>query len=184
MQGMPPSLPDSFSQNPAGAEIGLWPIAWGWWLVIFVSLISISSLIWWFIHYRKKRKPLRIAISELQALGHDNENLRSQCNQILKRVFMSYYPVGSVASLHGDTWADFLNKGLSDKNRMVFKPLISHLSASLYHREMSDSEPTLPSITDHEFAQSSIRLVRVQLPPSKKQLDAMQHMVFAGDAES
>lgn len=162
MQGMPVSLPESFSQNPQGAEIGLWPLAWGWWIVIVVSLIILIGGTYWLIARYRNRRALRQAISHLRTLPPEQQAL-AQCNQILKRAFMSYFPTSLVASLHGVQWVQFMEQQVSDKNKVRFQPLFTALNSGLYQENKAQS----PEYS--ECASSTIAYLKCALPPGRKQ---------------
>lgn len=163
--GQPPGLPESFSQNPVGAEIGLWPLAWGWWGVIALSIVLLIALVIGIRAYRRNRLFLRMAIKEIQALNTDHDDIKSSCNQILKRTFMSYYPVQVVAKLYGETWSSFLRNQLSAKKQLVLTPLLESLGNDFYRADAAENK-----LSDGEFVTASVNLLKHSLPPSKKQL--------------
>lgn len=167
MQGMPVSLPESFSQNPQGAEIGLWPLAWGWWIVILLSLLVLIGGAYWLVSRYRSQRALRQAISHLKTLPPENRAL-AQCNQILKRAFMSYFPTGVVASLHGIQWTQFMEQQVSEKNKARFQPLFTALNTGLY-QELAEQS------TEHqELVSSTIAYLKCALPPGRKQRKQME----------
>lgn len=193
MQGMPPNqtipmgnpaqpLPESFSQNPVGAEIGLWPLAWGWWVVTALSIIILVGLVFWIRHYREQRAYLRMAVKEIESLDVDEAQLKPACNEILKRTFMSYFPVEAIAKLHGDKWALFLKHQLSSKQQVTFAPYLNQLGDGFYQNKAN----TKSEMTAQEFVTSSARLLKQTLPPSKKQLQSAlpnSHLGTVGGAQ-
>lgn len=174
MQGMPTTLPESFSQNPTGADIGLWPLAWGWWVLIIVSLMAIVGLIIWIRHYYTSRVFLRLAIREVQNISNDSSDLKAACNQILKRTFMSYFPVDTVAQLHGEKWSRFIQNQLTDKNKIHLNAFLTYLANGFYQKHTSSE---LPAFSDAEFATATITLMKQALPPSNKQLQLLEAQI-------
>lgn len=166
--GQPPGLPESFSQNPVGVEIGFWPIAWGWWGLLALSIMLVIALVVGLRAWRRHRVFLRMALRELSELDLNESNIKSQCNQILKRTFMSYYPVEKIAKLHGDGWQAFLKNQLSDKKQMVLKPLLDSLGNDFYRTGVANE-----NMANNEYVESSIALLKHSLPPSKKQREQL-----------
>lgn len=159
----PQGLPETFSQNPPGIDIGLWPLAWGWWGLIVLAVILLIALVLGIRVYRRNRLHLRMALQELQSLDSNDQQIRSHCNQILKRTFMSYYPVELIAKLHGDDWSQFLQRQLTNKKQMALTPLLDSLGDSFYGPQNDEQLP------DSEFITASMTLLKHSLPPSKKQ---------------
>lgn len=167
MQGMPVQLPESFSQNPTGAEIGLWPLAWGWWVILVAVAVSITLLTIWYRSYRKKRRILRQASKALSLLDRNAVDYIAQCNHIIKRAFLSYFPEHTVASLHGEGWQQFLRNNLSNRHQLTLAPLIEQLGVGMYQPAPSQS-------VSAETAKQALTLLKATLPPAKKQLLAAE----------
>ncbi|WP_338292240.1 DUF4381 domain-containing protein [Planctobacterium marinum] len=162
---MPINLPESFSQNPQGAEIGLWPFAWGWWVLLTVSLIALVSLCFWLVARYKKRKALREALKTLGTLQNDADNILAQCNKIIKRVFISYFSPAHVASLHGASWTDFLKLQIKANKKSRFEALFQALDSGLYQRSGQQS-----IAIEIDVIQLTTKYLKQALPPGKKQL--------------
>lgn len=167
---MPVSLPETFSQNPAGAEIGLWPLAPGWWIVIVLSVITIIGLVLWYKRYRSQRIALRQALQELQLLSGDTRDIKASCNQILKRAFIYYFNSETIAKLHGEQWQSFLEQMLPEKKKASLQTLLSDLSVGLYR----PATVTNSSMSAQEFATGCSQLLKSCLPPTKKQKQALE----------
>lgn len=165
MQGMPINLPESFSQNPQGAEIGLWPLAWGWWVLLTVSLIVLVSLCFWLVSRYKKRKALHEALKTMGNLQNDTDNTLAQCNKVLKRAFMSYFSPALVASLHGRAWTGFLEQQIKPKKRPRFEKLLKALNSELYQSNIPKN-----NVTDIDVIQLTTDYLKQALPPGKRQL--------------
>ncbi len=95
-------------------EIGLWPLAAGWWVLL--AVVIIGSVVGAVALYRliKRRGYRRSALRMLKRLGDGSGLSRSglarQLNEILKRTALAspYYRHLYIGSAHGDAWRDFL----------------------------------------------------------------------------
>lgn len=169
MQGMPVSLPESFSQNPQGADVGLWPLAWGWWALLALCLILLTLGVVWCVKRVKQQKAKKQAIKALKALPLAQQNNLQYCNQILKRVFMSYFPRGQVESLHSQQWTAFLAAQLKPAKTAKFQVLFQALNSGLYRRTSGEQASTGSEDTT-QLVGLAIDYIKLALPPGKKQL--------------
>ena len=99
----------------APAPISWWPLAPGWYLLIFFILVLVLLLA---VRLYKKHKH---ALAKKQALvllaqyqeGYEQERdapkTCAQISELVRRVALVYYPRVAVASLHGEAWLQFLN---------------------------------------------------------------------------
>ena len=99
--------------------VGWWPLAPGWWYLIFVTVgISIGMFVR-FLDRRQIDGPRRFALHELalfesQYLQHNNAVLLAkQVSELLRRTMLAYAPRDTVAGLTGEAWLQWLDKGLS-----------------------------------------------------------------------
>ncbi|MCL1051655.1 DUF4381 domain-containing protein [Shewanella abyssi] len=90
-------------------EIGIWPLAYGYWIVLLAAAIS---LIAGFIYLKKRRQQSaakRAALVELANLDLNAGQYIANVSAILKRAAMSYCDRSSVAGLSGIEWHVWLN---------------------------------------------------------------------------
>ena len=91
------------------SEPDLFPLAWGWWIMIFSVLLT-AFLLFLFIRFLMRREK-RLALIELRHLKKaSDETFISEVNALLKRVAIIRYGAEKVASLYGKEWIDFLNQ--------------------------------------------------------------------------
>lgn len=97
--------------------VGLWPLAYGWWVLIFILLSMV--LITVFLYYRNKRNRLsaitlaKKELAEIQdAFSRDNnsEQLVRQVSILMRRLAISLFPRTDVAHLTGQGWLNFLDQ--------------------------------------------------------------------------
>lgn len=93
-------------------EPGLWPPAFGWWLVA-VALALLGAAL---ARRHWRRRPLRAALRELDAVaahwqrGSDPVRLARSLSKLLRRYALSRFPHAGIAGLTGRAWLDFLDE--------------------------------------------------------------------------
>jgi hypothetical protein len=101
--------------------IGWWPLAPGWWVLIALAAAGLLYLL--YRAYRKWRwnAARRVALAELArvrgefASGMDAVTLAVELSELLRRTMLAYAPRNEVASLTGQRWLQWLDRGLSDQ---------------------------------------------------------------------
>ena len=100
-------------------EIGWWPLAPGWWVLLALVVLAVGLLLW--ISYKRfvANNARRYATRELDRLvaefeqHQDMQRLGSGLSALLRRAVLAYAPRSEVAGLTGKDWAQCLNRGLS-----------------------------------------------------------------------
>ncbi|MCD9529710.1 DUF4381 domain-containing protein [Photobacterium carnosum] len=92
-----------------------WPLAWGWWAVITVSLIVIIT-----VGYQLHRRNQHI-VAKKEAIAilksYHFEGGLTAINVLLKQAALSYFPRSIIAPLTGTQWLLFLDQQLPLKYR-------------------------------------------------------------------
>lgn len=90
-------------------EPSLFPLAWGWWVMIFSVLVS-GVFLYFLVQYILGQEK-RLALSELKQIKKKTgKEFVSEINALLKRTAIVRYGAENVASLYGEAWVSFLNK--------------------------------------------------------------------------
>lgn len=95
-------------------QIGAWPLAYGWYIVLAIALFALGIAVLVLYRYFKKNKARKLALKELAQIERDYQNNKDgaaaayQLTVLLKRVSFAYYPRVKVASLYGEEWQKFL----------------------------------------------------------------------------
>ncbi|ARG96328.1 DUF4381 domain-containing protein [Legionella micdadei] len=98
------------------APIGWWPLAPGWYLLLFLCLILIVFLIYLarrtYANGQAKRQALQLLEVYEQEYRREQDSQASsmKVSELLRRVALVYFPREEVASLQGEAWLEFLNK--------------------------------------------------------------------------
>lgn len=113
--------------------ISWWPLAWGWWAVIVVSLITLTLLVYglwrWFRKHRQQQQALQELASSTENLP--SSELYSAVNAWLKIQLKTQQP--QALHLHGKAWAEFLQQ--STVKPIFSDEIIQALSQGLYQAQ-------------------------------------------------
>jgi len=133
VQGMPQSDPlAQLKDVHVPSEVSAWPLDWGWWCLIGLSVLSISLMI---IIMRRRylfNQPRRDALKLLAHISPADDNWAIQINTLIKRTALSYCPPVDVASLYGDKWHRLLLQGIAQKHRAPIAEALANLHAQQY----------------------------------------------------
>ena len=143
------------------AEIGWWPLAPGWWVII---AILAAGLCWLgyraFLNWRADRarrvalRQLAYVAAEYQSTGNATE-LAIKLSELLRRAVLAYAPRADVAGLTGEPWLVWLDRGLEEP---VFAKGPGQSIESLPYRAPAEERETLRA-----EAEALIEAVRTRL---------------------
>jgi hypothetical protein len=112
-----PNLPDPLQELRdvhMPDPISWWPPAFGWWMIIVVLVIAVS-LVLWARAYRKRTRPRRVALAQLEqvkqqyARHSDDQWAITQLSNLLRRYALAVFSRSHVAGLSGQSWLKFLD---------------------------------------------------------------------------
>lgn len=86
-----------------------WPPAPIYWFLSLLTVAIIAAVITLYKRIKKQRLIGKQALHSLQQLKQNNASF-IELNQLLKGVCLAYFPRQQVASLHGESWFDFLQR--------------------------------------------------------------------------
>lgn len=150
-------------------HISLWPLAWGWWAVIVIFVVSIALISYFTLRYIRLRKVRKLALQELRSMDITRPDYLNQVNALLKRTCIHYYGNEIVASLHGDSWRRFLLKMLEEKQQSVFESNFTQIQNSMYRKAQQPKTLDAETVVAHWLNHA--------LPPKPEKLqEAQQHV--------
>ena len=98
--------------------IGWWPLAPGWWLLIALAVLGLGWLLlraWRKRQFNAARRYAIRALAAVEAEYRENHNpvaLGHQVSSLLRRAMLAYAPRHEVAGLTGESWLEWLDRGL------------------------------------------------------------------------
>ncbi|WP_028389447.1 DUF4381 domain-containing protein [Legionella fairfieldensis] len=96
------------------SPVSWWPLAPGWYLVLFLSLVGLVYLIYicrrTYNNSLAKRQALKLLASLERAYrsGGNSQIISMQVSELLRRVALVYFARAEVAGLQGEDWLKFL----------------------------------------------------------------------------
>lgn len=130
--------------------VGMWPLAWGWWLVIVAVTLVIVGLIFWAVVRYRNNLYRRQALKLLAAEEFDNLHAQAQfLMKLSKQVALKAYPNsrGTIAKSFGPDWLNWLN-GTTSKP-MFNKKLARQWQEQLYTTTNEPASSDLSKLIRH-----------------------------------
>ena len=100
------------------AEIGWWPLAPGWWLLLAIAVAGLGWQLYRLFRRWRANRARRAALRQLDRIARDfaqtNDlpGLGRQLSELLRRALLAYAPRAEVAGLTGERWLSWLDRGL------------------------------------------------------------------------
>jgi len=85
------------------AAPNFWPPASGFWILVALILMLLSTVAWYIRHARRRSAYRRAGLALLESAQTAYE-----INVVLKRVALAVFPREQVAPLHGEDWIQFI----------------------------------------------------------------------------
>jgi len=97
------------------ADIGWWPLAPGWWLLLAMTLLLALGL-GLLVRFRRRRRLRRLALAQLGNLQTlEGNQLAAALSRLLRQAALAHFPRHQVAGLTGAAWLQFLDRPFSDQ---------------------------------------------------------------------
>ena len=135
MQGVDPL--DALRDIHLPSGLPWWPLAPGWWVIIFFLLLLVSIFVFLYLRHRyEKSRFRREALQQINKLqqryqiGESQHELLAELSQLLKTVAVTRFPEQHhIAGLKGKDWLEFLHQTQSanatiEINRNIARGLI------------------------------------------------------------
>lgn len=98
-------------------SVAFWPLAYGWWILVFMIIAMIALTVFFYLRTRRNRlSAITMARHECSRINNEyqehNDALRlvKQVSILMRRLSISLFPRTQVASLTGDEWLRFLDE--------------------------------------------------------------------------
>ena len=120
-------------------DLGLWPLAPGWWLLLGLLIIAALSLLC-VLRFRQRRRLRRLALRQLDELAmHPESQLASALSRLLRQAAITHFPRQETAGLTGQAWLDFLDRPFKDQ---PFRSGIGRCLSDAPYRQMVKLDST------------------------------------------
>jgi len=97
------------------AEIGYWPLAPGWWLLLG-GLILLGLGVLFVFRFRQRRRLRRLALRQLDSLQSlRGAELATDLSRLLRQAAVTHFPRYQVAGLTGRDWLEFLDRPFPER---------------------------------------------------------------------
>ncbi|MEL7310386.1 MAG: DUF4381 domain-containing protein [Pseudomonadota bacterium] len=98
------------------AAIGWWPLGPAWWVLLgLLIIVLVSAVVWWHKSTRLQRLATHSLSERIRGwrTHRDDQRLLAELSEWLRRVSIAAHGRPQVASLVGDEWRAFLDRGLA-----------------------------------------------------------------------
>lgn len=147
-------------------EPGIWPLPWGYWAILAVSIVTVLLLIWLTRSYKRKARAKKAALKLIES---HNGSTPSSALEIIRQAALSYFPREDIAKLSGDQWLAFLDSQLDNPR---FKANSHRWQQALYRKptniQTTNGDNTDGAHADRELINDCLHWVQYALPPKRK----------------
>lgn len=118
-----------------GAPVGLWPLAWGWWALLALIVICLTTLLTLWRKRSRYHLVRRLAIVEINKIAASDLAVQaklSEMNKVLKQCAKHYHTASNVNRLYGESWGAWLSSQIPAKFQPRFQQGFAPVALSLY----------------------------------------------------
>jgi hypothetical protein len=166
---------DAALANLADISVGqtpsIWPLAWGWWVLILLVAFVIFGIFWIATRYFNKHKLKRSALKAVENISDSESQALSKLHAILRSAVMHYFPSENLNSLQGSAWQERLQVSAMHYKKVDKQCLLqlTQLEASLYTKK--------PSIAVDDAKNAVYLWIKHCLPPASAELQSTEPFV-------
>lgn len=152
--------------------VSLWPLAWGYWvLIIVLLLVLVSTAVLW-RKYRQHVSVQQYSLNSIQALDDGDVYFSHKVQVLLKRFFAHYYPEYKIESLSASELENeviniYTANAASDEQSVQIRKMLKQLFIDMYAdaTKQANCENTIKaeavkSIVKHLIKQSTPAFLR------------------------
>ena len=105
------NLPDLRDIHLPADAVSFWPLAYGWWIILFSVIFLFLSI--WAVRFLLRKSKKRYALRLISSLSSSDRCNIVKMSEVLRRICVYKYP--QAAALFGQEWIDFINSRCSEK---------------------------------------------------------------------
>lgn len=149
-------------------EIGLWPPAWGWWLLATLLIVCIGTLIFLVRRHQTRNAYRTLALKELNRIHkhyslEQNAEYLQEVSILLRRTALSGFTSQFNASLKGGAWLEWLDQQCPKAQQQFSKGVGEALLTGPYQKN-----PEFDRAKLHKLCEIWIKEHRNQWQQTKK----------------
>jgi hypothetical protein len=118
--------------------VSIWPLAWGYWLVLVIIIVLIGFGIFGLVQYRNKRRAKREALKSLAVLDTANEYYAHKIQVLMKTLCTHYLPMLSSTQMHGEEWKSLVVSIYQGKETSRLSQVIDSIYQTLYYPKIKN----------------------------------------------
>jgi len=168
--------------------VSIWPLAWGYWLVLAIILVLVIYCIFAVKKFRQKRQVKREALLTLSKLDTNSKYYAHDVQLIMKSLCSHYLPLAKAAQLYANQWKSFvlaIYQG-SDTERLAL--VIDNMYSSLYSANnglTTDTKEQVAQKQQNEQVQVTVKeWISTSFPCKKVKRDQLNVTQIATQATS
>jgi hypothetical protein len=125
--------------TPTGVSI--WPLAWGYWLLILLVIGMLSWALVGFFQFRKKRQQKHHGMAALTSISLQSPYFAYKVQVVLKRLCAHYLPNAASQALYGNEWQSLLISIYKGSQSLQLEKAIDMLQQRLYANDTDENQP-------------------------------------------
>lgn len=156
---------DQLADISTPTNVSIWPLAWGYWVLIALLLGILTILIFWLIKVRKHGVFKRQTLAQLAALQSSDTDFAQKAQVYLKQTCLHYFSQAKPLQLSGIVWQQFILSHYKGKQEEELKKAVSFIQNSLYANSSIDNTT---SELNESTKQALLDWIKTSTPPRKE----------------
>jgi hypothetical protein len=117
-------------------QVGMWPLAIGYWIVLFSLLVACALTYYCVQRYKQKRVMRNRSLSALAGIDANDPSAARQVHHILKTAATAYLPSADVLHIHGNAWQQLLKRLYTKSDKQEVCESLSTLAKWQYDQRI------------------------------------------------
>lgn len=143
---------DQLADITTPADVSMWPLAWGYWLVIVVVLTALVLSAVSIIKYRNTRREKYKAQLALNSIALQDPYFAHKVQVILKALTAHYLPPVNSQTLFGGQWLSLMLAIYKGKQPDEITQAVTAINTSLYSKNTQSNHLGVPQNDAHVTA--------------------------------
>lgn len=158
---------DQLADISTPADISIWPLAWGYWVLLVLISVLVTMATYWLIQQHKRSANKRLSIAYISQLNPQAEDFCSALLMQWKQSCAHYFWHSHPMQLSGSNWQQFIIENYKGKDLTSLTQALEYLQQVLYAKPTLIDENTLKTNNEHLQA-AVIQWLQSSTPPKTK----------------